>query len=81
MELKEIKKETTLLASNLSLVPMPLDRISYFGRRDFPFENNNRIVTPAAVREKWTRRDRDVCKTTPLHRRLKCTIINFFRRS
>lgn len=79
MELKRSKKKKRN-TSNL-FAPMPLDRTLYFGRRDFPFENNNRIVTPAAVREKWTRRDRDVCKTTPLHRRLKCTIINFFRRS
>lgn len=77
MELKRSKKRKKKHVESLRLDASR----SYFGRRDFPFENNNRIVTPAAVREKWTRRDRDVCKTTPLHRRLKCTIINFFRRS
>lgn len=78
MELKRSKKRKKKHVESLR---PDASRTLYFGRRDFPFENNNRIVTPAAVREKWTRRDRDVCKTTPLHRRLKCTIINFFRRS
>lgn len=76
LKTKERKKETRVESVGPDAIPR-----SYFGWRDLPFENNNRIVTPAAVREKWTRRDRDVCKTTPLHRRLKCTIINFFRRS